>query len=219
MSDLEKRMKGKVRLSTDGYRVYTDAISEGVLSRKDLEYARIVKVFAGVRDEPGNPTAYKDSVMELVYGDPNEVDFDGFGTTFIERHNLTLRMGLRRFMRMTNGHSKKRLHHNYQLALFMMYYNFIRPHMTLTERAGGTPTTPAMAAGIADRPYSFREFLRTSDELTKPGPRKPYGPRRTITRRKAKPKTEGLIRPAPSKVPVSTRDARVARVVRHDFAT
>ena len=147
--------------------------------------------------------------MELVYGDPTKLTLK-LETSFIERHNLTLRMGLRRFMRMTNGHSKKRLHHNYQLALFMMYYNFIRPHMTLTIRAGGIPTTPTMAAGITTRPYSFRKFLQTSDELTKPAPR------RTDTRQRAKSKTEGLVRPAPSRVPAgaSPKISRVVRVVR-----
>ena len=225
MSQLKERIKGKIRLATDGHTPYADAIFNTGISRKDLEYAKIVKVFAGVRDYPTDPDSrrnrYKESVMTLVHGDPDKVNWNDFGTTFIERHNLTLRMGLRRLMRSTNGHSKKREHHNYMTSLYMMYYNFIRPHMTLTAGANGKPTTPTMAAGITTRPLSFRRFLEMSDELTNPKPRGPYHvpyrPRKTATRTR---RTTGTTRLVPSKVPVAvTEDASVVRVVRHDFAT
>ena len=214
MTDLKERIKGKIKLTTDGYIAYVDAVSEAGISRKDLEYVRLVKVYGGVVDDPSNPNAYKESVMDVVAGDP---DIAEFGTTFIERHNLTLRMGLRRFMRRTLGHSKNRLHHEYMLALFMMYYNWVRPHMTLTARAGGIPTTPAMASGLADRRFSFREFIAACDELTKPGPRKPYGPRMTPTRKST------FIRPAPSRVPraefVKPKKSVVVRTIDHYLAT
>ncbi len=225
MSQLKERIKGKIRLTTDGYWPYPDAISWAGIDRRDLEYAKIVKVFAGVKNYPTDPDSrrnrYKESVMTLVHGDPNEINWNDHGTTFIERHNLTLRMGMRRLMRSNNGHSKKRANHNYMTALYMMYYNFIRPHMTLTEQAGGKPTTPTMAAGILARPFSFRQFLEMTDELTKPKPRGPYHvpyrPRKTATKTR---RETCATRPVPSKVPVAvTGDASVVRVVQHDFAT
>ena len=216
MKDLKERIKGKVKFSTDGYTAYPDAISEAGFSRKDTEYVRLVKVFTGTVDNPADPDAYKKSVMDVVMGDP---DISEFGTAFIERHNLTLRMGMRRFMRRTLGHSKKKIHHEYMLALFMMYYNWVRPHMTLTARAGGIPTTPAMAAGLSDRRFSFREFIAACDKLTKPKPRKPYGPRETPNRRRK----SVAYRPPPSRVPkpdgVSSRNSEVVRVISHDFAS
>ena len=132
--------------------------------------------------------------------------------------NLTLRMGLRRLMRSNNGHSKKREHHDRMTALYMMYYNFIRSHMTLTARAGGVPTTPMMEADIIERPYSFREFLKLSDGLTKPKPRGPYKvpyrPRKTAT-------NTGLKRLSPAKVSAArtTGKGEVVRIVPHVFAT
>ena len=213
MQDLKDRIKGKVKLTTDGFPVYPEAVSEVGFSRKDTEYVRLVKVFTGTVDNPADPDAYKKSVMDVVMGDP---DIAEFGTAFVERHNLTLRQGMRRLMRRTLGHSKKRLHHEYMLALFIMYYNWVRPHMTLTERAGGVPTTPAMASGLADRRFSFREFIAACDHLTRPKPRKPYGPHMTPNKRRK----SVAYRPPPSRVPkpdgLSSRNSEVVMVIHND---
>ena len=223
MADLRKRIKGKIRMATDGFNVYLRAIFEAGISRKDVEYARLVKVYAGVKDygdDPDRPSVgYKESVMDMPIGDPANMDLNEFGTSFIERHNLTLRTCLRRFMRKTLGHSKKREHHDHQLALFMMYYNFIRPAHDI-DRAGRRQAHHASDGGGHHRPAPrLQGFLRLSDELTKPGPRKPYGPRKTPTRTRTNGRP-GATRLVPSKVPVAmTRDANVVRIVRHDLAT
>ncbi len=90
-------------------------------------------------------------------GDPNE---DDVCTSHVERQNLTMRMQMRRFTRLTNGFSKKREFHLYAVALHYAHYNYCRPHMTLTKAAGGTKTTPAMAAGLTDRVWTVGYLLK-----------------------------------------------------------
>jgi len=80
-------------------------------------------------------------------------------TSHVERKNLTMRMGMRRFTRLTNGFSKKVEYHLYAVALHTMYYNFCRAHQTLTAERGGIKTTPAMAAGLADRVWTVDDLL------------------------------------------------------------
>jgi hypothetical protein len=83
-------------------------------------------------------------------------------TSYVERQNLTMRMGMRRFTRLTNGFSKKLEQHTAALALHFFHYNFGRPHMTLTKEAG-LPTTPAMAAGKSDHPWSLTQIAELLD--------------------------------------------------------
>ena len=103
----------------------------------EVDYARLVKVTGA-------------GAVELISGRPNP---GGISTALIERHNLTLRMGLRRFTRKTNGHSKRVPNHRRALTIFLTYYNFVRVHMSLG-------TTPAVAAGLADRPMSLEWLVR-----------------------------------------------------------
>jgi hypothetical protein len=80
-------------------------------------------------------------------------------TSYVERTNLTLRMGNRRFTRLTNAHSKKLENHEASIALHLMYYNFARPHETLTKAAGGAKTTPAMASGVEDHVWKIEDIV------------------------------------------------------------
>ena len=91
-----------------------------------------------------------------VMGSP---DVDEVCTSHVERQNLTMRMHMRRFTRPTNGFSKKIECHLYAVALHTMYYNFCKPHMTLTKERGGLKTTPAMAVGLADHPWPIENLL------------------------------------------------------------
>jgi len=90
----------------------------------------------------------------VVAGNPDE---SKISNSYVERQNLTMRMGMRRFTRLTNGFSKKVENHAHAISLFYMHYNFARPHQTLTKKFG-KPTTPAMAAGVADHPWSLTEL-------------------------------------------------------------
>lgn len=92
---------------------------------------------------------------ETIMGNP---DYDLLSTSHVERQNLTMRMQMRRFTRLTNAFSKKVEFHLYAVALHYTYYNYVRPHGTLSKEAG-TPTTPAMAAGLSEKPWSFADIL------------------------------------------------------------
>ena len=85
-------------------------------------------------------------------------DYDLLSTSHVERQNLTMRMQMWRFTRLTNAFSKKVEFHLYAVALHYTYYNYVRPHGTLSKEAG-TPTTPAMAAGLSEKPWSFADIL------------------------------------------------------------
>jgi hypothetical protein len=86
-----------------------------------------------------------------IMGKPDRADIT---TSHVERQSLTMRMHMRRFTRLTNAFSKKVEYHLYAVALHAMFYSYVRPHQTLTKGRGGMQTTPAMAAGLADRPWT-----------------------------------------------------------------
>ncbi len=98
--------------------------------------------------------------------------------SYVERQNLTMRMGMRRFTRLTNAFSRKLENHCHMLALYFVHYNFCRLHTTLTKRANGYKTTPAMAAGLTKRVYDM-DWLGKLVNTAMPKPRKrgPYKPR------------------------------------------
>jgi 2'-5' RNA ligase len=98
--------------------------------------------------------------VRRVRGNP---DLDKASTSYVERQNLTMRMGMRRFTRLTNGFSKKVENLAQAVSLHYMHYNFARPHITLTKDAGGHPTTPAMAAGIENRVWTVRDIAALLD--------------------------------------------------------
>jgi len=148
MRDLASRLANRVQLTTDGHRVYLNAVDEAF--DRDIDYAMLVKHYAAT---PEGETRYSPAVCigcekTEVRGRP---DPDHISTSYVERQNLNMRMGMLRFTRLTNAFSKKVENHGHAIALFYMYYNFARIHQTLR-------VTPAMEAGVSDHVWSIEEI-------------------------------------------------------------
>ena len=175
MDDLAKRLRNRVQLSSDGHKAYLIAVEEAFGG--DVDYAMIVKEYGTSDDGKQAHRRYSPGTVNgvekiVVQGSPN---LDLISTSYAERSNLTLRMSMRRFTRLTNGFSKKLENHALMVSLFTMYYNFCRPHKTL----GKVHTTPAMAAGLTDRVWKLEDLVTIIDERT-PAPEKP-GPKPKLT--------------------------------------
>jgi len=167
MSDLASRLTGRVHLSTDGLRLYQSAV-EGAFG-DDVDYGQLVKVF-GPEFGRGPERKYSPPVCIGAHREPRigNPDERKISTSHVERANLTMRMGMRRFTRLTNAHSKKYANHVYALALFFMHYNFIRQHKA-------HKLSPAMAAGLTDRLWSLEDLANRIDErVNAPKPRGTY---------------------------------------------
>jgi IS1 family transposase len=162
MADLHGRLANRVQLTTDGFRPYFDAVDRAFGA--NVDYAMLVKSYATVPREATvrySPAAYIGSEKMPQWGNP---DPDHISTSHVERQNLTMRMGMRRFTRLTNAFSKKVENHEHAVALHFMYYNFVRPHTTLTQaHPNRYPTTPAMAAGVADHQWTVEEVCALLD--------------------------------------------------------
>jgi IS1 family transposase len=160
LSDLRGRLAGRMQLSTDGHQMYLSATAEAF--DPDLDYAMVVKKFKA-QPKPENvkysPEPVKYVTIKKVSGAPDPAHIS---TSYVERQNLTIRMSMRRFTRLTNAFSKKLENLTAAVSLHFMYYNFARPHQTLTKKAG-KPTTPAMAAGVADHVWSLTEIAGLLD--------------------------------------------------------
>lgn len=155
MNDCAKRIVGRVQITTDGHRVYLDAVEDAF--GMDVDYAQLQKIYGAVEE---NDTRYSPAVciacdMKVVSGRP---DPQHVSTSFVERQNLTMRMGMRRFTRLTNGFSKKAENHAAMVAIHFMYYNFARIHKTLR-------VSPAMAAGLADHIWNLEELVGLLDKM------------------------------------------------------
>ena len=157
LSDLAGRITNRMQLSTDGHQMYLSATAEAFDA--DLDYAMVVKKHKA-QPKPENvkysPEPVKFVTIKKVSGAPDPAHIS---TSCVERQNLTIRMSMRRFTRLTNAFSKKLENLTAAVSLHFMYYNFARPHQTLTKRAGGIRTTPAMAAGVADHVWSLTEIV------------------------------------------------------------
>ncbi|MFC2006177.1 IS1 family transposase [Chloroflexota bacterium] len=154
MRDLQSRLANRVQLTTDGHKVYLSVIED--VFGADIDYAMLVKLYG---HEPSGEARYSPAKciganQRVVTGHP---DTSKISTSFAERHNLTMRMAMRRFTRLTNAFSKKIENHMYALALYFMYYNFARPHQSL---ASPYPTTPAMAAGVSEHTWSIEDIVK-----------------------------------------------------------
>jgi len=154
MSDLKSRLRNRVQITTDGHRVYLIAVED--VFGADVDYAMLVKLYGA---EPAGEGRYSPARCtgvnhRTVVGNP---DSSKISTSFVERQNLTMRMSMRRFTRLTNAFSKKIENLEYAVALHFMYYNFARPHKTL---ANPYPRTPAMAAGISHHIWSIEEIVQ-----------------------------------------------------------
>ena len=161
---LRHAIDGRCQVSVDGFQPYETVIPAVFNGQVDL--AQVIKAYgnpSGTAEVRYSPGAIVDIRRHCVCGFP---DLTLVCTSHIERHNLSIRMGVRRMTRLTNAFSKKRENHEYALSIFFLYYNFCRPHMTLSKgkRKGerGTPTTPAMKAGITDEIWTVEKLL---DEL------------------------------------------------------
>ena len=152
LRDVADRLANRIQLTTDGHRMYLTAVPDAFGNQ--IDYAQLVKVYGNdpeghKRYSPAHITA---TTQAAIIGDP---DPEHVSTSYIERQNLTMRMQMRRFTRLTNAFSKKIENHMHQVALFYMWYNFARVHQTLR-------VTPAMEAGLSQHVWSIQEIVSLS---------------------------------------------------------
>ena len=157
MEDLRGRLANRVQLTTDGHKAYLEAV-EGAFGA-DVDYAMLVKLYGEPPAEPEAARRYSPSECvgarkDRITGNP---DPDHISTSYTERANLTMRVSMRRFTRLTNAFSKKLENHAHMVALYALWYNFVRIHKTLR-------TSPAMAAGIETRLWSMEDVAALIDE-------------------------------------------------------
>jgi IS1 family transposase len=149
MQDCASRIKSRVQITTDGHKAYLEAV-EGAFGM-DCDYAQLQKIYgaSGETETRYSPAVCIGCDMKVVSGDP---DPKHVSTSFVERQNLTMRMHMRRFTRLTNGFSKKLDNHAYAVALHFMYCNFARIHTTLR-------VTPAMESGLSNHAWDLAELV------------------------------------------------------------
>jgi IS1 family transposase len=166
MQDLKARLRNRVQLTTDGHQAYVAAV--GLTFGRDIDWAQLQKIY-GADPNPSAQRRYSPAIctgtqVRILKGDP---DPERISTSYVERQNLTMRMGMRRFTRLTNAFSKKVENLAHAVSLHYMHYNFARVHQSLTiKNDDGTTTkrTPAMAAGVADHVWTLREIAGLLDE-------------------------------------------------------
>lgn len=151
--DLKARLANRVQLTSDGHRPYITAVTDAF--KDNIDYAQLVKIFGDVSPENArySPAACMGIKKTWCSGNP---DPEHISTSYVERANLTMRMSMRRFTRLTNAHSKKLQNHEAAVALHFMHYNFCRIHTTLR-------CTPAMAAGIATKVWDLADIADLLD--------------------------------------------------------
>jgi IS1 family transposase len=165
MRDIRLRVTRRIQLTTDGHNMYLAAV-RAAFRFDEVDYAQLVKTY-GQSEEATiesarrySPPICTGAQKVRVIGTP---DPDLVSTSYVERSNLTLRMQNRRFTRLTNAFSKKAENHAHAVSLFFLYYNYCRPHQTLTQEAGGKRTTPAMASGLVERVWTAEDILTLMD--------------------------------------------------------
>jgi len=160
MNDLKDRLSNKVQLTTDGLKAYLDAVEESFGC--DIDYAMLIKLYGKEQAGPGrySPPKCVGARRQSIVGKPVK---QNISTSLVERQNLTMRMSMRRFTRLTNGFSKKIQNLEYAVALHFMYYNFCRIHQTLR-------ITPAMAVGVTERLWEIEDIIRLLEEKEHTGP-------------------------------------------------
>lgn len=161
IDDLADRLSNRIQLSTDGYGAYKKAVK--LAFGPNVDYGQVVKIYGQDMDSDKrySPAVCTSCHTQAVVGDPID---SLISTSFVERQNLNIRMGCRRYTRLTNAFSKKLENHIAAFSLYAMYYNFCRAHQTLTNGSGKNgknkvATTPAMAAGLTDHPWTVDEMI------------------------------------------------------------
>src|SRR5258708_5653851 len=150
MEDWASRIKNRVQITTDGHKAYLEAVEDAFGA--DIDYAQLQKIYGAPSESEQrrySPARCIGCELKVVSGDP---DPKHVSTSYVERQNLTMRMGMRRFTRLTNGFSKKIENHRHMVALHYMYYNFCRVHQTLR-------CTPAQEAGLSAHVWEIRELI------------------------------------------------------------
>ena len=151
MLDLQNRLtgNGRIQLTSDGFRAYLDAVEQAFGS--EIDYAQLVKLYSAENPGPGrySPPRVSEVISTVINGNPNP---SLISTSYVERQNLTMRMAIRRFTRLSNGFSKKLANLKAAVALHFAYYNFVRIHRTLR-------VTPAMEAGVTNRLWELADLI------------------------------------------------------------
>lgn len=149
MKDLAGRLNHRIQLTTDGHAAYLSAVEEAFGAT--IDYAMLVKIYgeSGESEKRYSPAECLGCRKDTISGTP---DPKHISTSYVERQNLTMRMHMRRFTRLTNGFSKKLDNHVAAISLHFMYYNFVKVHQTLRM-------SPAMAAGVTDRLYEISDIV------------------------------------------------------------
>lgn len=162
LRDLRDRLANSVQMTTDGHGAYLEAMQAAF--GDEIDYAMLIKVFGKQEGGPGrySPPAVVGVKTKVISGNPDSTKIN---TSFAERQNLTMRMSMRRYTRLTNGFSKKFENHCFALAIYFHHYNWIRQHKTLR-------VSPAMAAGIATKLLSWEEMIEDMDNSA-PMPKRP----------------------------------------------
>ena len=169
INEVENNTRGRFQIDTDGWKPYQTAIPAIFDSEnRKVDHAVVVKDYGKFEDDHRySPSEVLGIDVYACCGEPN---LDKACTSHVERHNLTIRMQNRRMTRLTNAFSKKWANHLASLALLFATYNFITPHSTLTKKSGDagkrTKTTPAMAAGLTDHPWTMEELLIEMSKLS-----------------------------------------------------
>ncbi len=155
--DLGRRVRGHFQLTSDGASFYREAAEEAFGGQ--IDYAQLVKLYSASADgeRTYSPPVCVAARPVRITGSP---DAAHISTSHVERQNLNIRMSMRRFTRLTNAFSKKVYNLSCATAMYVFHHNYVRPHSTLTQRAGGRPTTPAMAAGLADKPWTMADIVK-----------------------------------------------------------
>lgn len=158
MCDVKSRLRNRVQLTTDGHKAYLNAVPDAFGSK--IDYAMLIKIYGEPQSanqterkySPGDCTGFE---KKRIIG---KLEADKVSTSYVERQNLTMRMHMRRFTRLTNAFSKKMENHCYAIALHFVYYNFAKIHKTLR-------VTPAMEAGLCKDVMTIEEIVRLADWL------------------------------------------------------
>lgn len=158
MQDVASRLANRVQLTTDGHGAYLKAV-EGVFGI-DVDFAQLVKLYGSAQIGKGAEVRYSPAQCVGARKEPfrGKPDPKHIPTGYVERQNLSTRMGMRRFTRLTNAFSKKIYNHCHALAIYFMHYNFVRIHQTLR-------VTPAMAAGVTAKLWSLQDIVEVVDAL------------------------------------------------------